>query len=536
MPVRSTATPSPEASERTWELATKVIDLARGMVVSESPFLSSAIGLLALRPAPPELTTPLATDGAALLVDASDLLASFSRQREAPVRDLVHVLLHCVLLHPFVAQTVDAQAWDLACDMTVEALVDEICGERIDSRGKERAAALKEAAAALNGRLTGERLYHLLCEGAFADQRASWAALFHVDDHAPWPPHQAAGETRNGGGPANGSSDPADQDGGTSSTSMPQAGAQPQGSEAADTPDGQGRPSTAAGQRTGDAAAPQDAIPSEDQPGTAPSESTGQRDTSLTDAQLKAAEQAWERAAKSLRVDLETLSRTRGASLGKLVRELEVGTHERVDYRDFLRQFAVERENMRLSDDEFDYIFYTYGLELLGNVPLVEPLEYKSEKRIRDFVIVIDTSSSVSAKVVQEFVDATFDVLSSEGGFFAQTNIHIIQADARVQSDAKITSVADLDRWRRSITLRGFGGTDFRPAFRYVQQLRQAGEFEDLQGLIYFTDGWGIYPERMPPYKCAFVFYDEDHRPELVPPWAIQVVLHPGSFESLSVY
>jgi predicted metal-dependent peptidase len=237
-----------------------------------------------------------------------------------------------------------------------------------------------------------------------------------------------------------------------------------------------------------------------------------------------------------MRVDLETLSRTRGSGLGNLMRELSVSSHERVDYRDFLRQFAVEHEDMRLSDDEFDYVFYTYGLELYRNMPLIEPLEYRSEKRIRDFVIVIDTSSSVSAKVVQEFVDATFDVLTSEGGFFAKTNIHIIQADARVQSDIKITSLADLDRWRRSIKLRGFGGTDFRPAFRYVQELRHAGEFDDLQGLVYFTDGWGIYPERMPPYKCAFVFYDEDHRPDLVPPWAIQVTLHPGAFESLSVY
>jgi predicted metal-dependent peptidase len=237
-----------------------------------------------------------------------------------------------------------------------------------------------------------------------------------------------------------------------------------------------------------------------------------------------------------MRVDLQTISRTRGSGLRGLVRELEVGSHERIDYCEFLRQFAVEREDMRLSDDEFDYVFYTYGLQLYDDMPLVEPLEYRQERRIRDFCIVIDTSSSVQASVVQEFVNTTFDVLSSEGGFFSQTNIHIIQADARVQSDIKITSLADLDRWRRNIKLRGFGGTDFRPAFRYVQELRHAGEFDDLQGLVYFTDGWGIYPDRMPPYKCAFVFYDEDHRPELVPPWAIQLTLRPGEFESMTVY
>ena len=40
----------------------------------------------------------------------------------------------------------------------------------------------------------------------------------------------------------------------------------------------------------------------------------------------------------------------------------------------------------------------------------------------------------------------------------------------------------------------------------------------------------------MPPYKTAFVFYDEDHRPDLVPAWAIQLTLRPGEFESMSVY
>ena len=248
------------------------------------------------------------------------------------------------------------------------------------------------------------------------------------------------------------------------------------------------------------------------------------------------AERRWEQAAKSLRVDLETLSRKRGERLQRLMHELEVSPHERVDYREFLRQFAVQSEEMRLSDDEFDYVFYTYGLALYGDLPLIEPLEYRNERRIRDFAIVIDTSSSVSGKVVQQFVDTTFDVLTSESSFFQKVNIHIIQADLRVQSDTKITSLAELDRWRRNIRLYGLGGTDFRPAFRYVGELLSDGEFDDLSGLIYFTDGWGIYPERMPPYKTTFVFYDEDHRPELVPAWALQITLHPGEFESMSVY
>ncbi|MBQ6649830.1 MAG: hypothetical protein IJM67_01110, partial [Atopobiaceae bacterium] len=246
--------------------------------------------------------------------------------------------------------------------------------------------------------------------------------------------------------------------------------------------------------------------------------------------------EAWEQASKSMRVDLETLSRIHGDRLAGLMRELEVSQHEAVDYREFLRQFAIRQEDLHLSDEEFDYVFYTYGLELYDDMPLIEPLEYRSSVRIRDFVIVIDTSSSVTSRIVQNFVDATFDVLSSTGSFFETVNVHIVQCDMRVQSDTKITSLNELDRWRRNIKLLGFGGTDFRPAFRYINELLARGEFQDLGGVIYFTDGWGIYPERMPPYKTAFVFYDEDHRPDLVPAWAIQLTLRPGEFESMSVY
>ena len=373
--------------------------------------------------------------------------------------------------------------------------------------------------------MTTERLYHALVRGGYASMRAPWASLFHVDDHDPWYP------TASEGNPATGR--PRASEGGPSSHGAGQGGETRSGGEAAGDQqkscrpegdgDGSGSDRVEGGQRDGGQTGDGNTGPSMNE-----AEQAG--------AARAEAERRWEQAAKSLRVDLETLSRKRGERLQRLMHELEVSPHERVDYREFLRQFAVQSEEMRLSDDEFDYVFYTYGLALYGDLPLIEPLEYRNESRIRDFAIVIDTSSSVSGKVVQQFVDTTFDVLTSESSFFQKVNIHIIQADLRVQSDTKITSLAELDRWRRNVRLYGLGGTDFRPAFRYVGELLSDGEFDDLSGLIYFTDGWGIYPERMPPYKTTFVFYDEDHRPELVPAWALQITLHPGEFESMSVY
>ena len=75
--------------------------------------------------------------------------------------------------------------------------------------------------------------------------------------------------------------------------------------------------------------------------------------------------------------------------------------------------------------------------------------------------------------------------------------------------------------------IRGLGGTDFRPVFRYVEQLRQNGEFENLKGLIYFTDGFGVFPASMPDYETAFVFVDDGVNSFEVPPWAIRLVLRP---------
>ncbi|MCM1308726.1 MAG: metallopeptidase, partial [Butyrivibrio sp.] len=64
---------------------------------------------------------------------------------------------------------------------------------------------------------------------------------------------------------------------------------------------------------------------------------------------------------------------------------------------------------------------------------------------------------------------------------------------------------------------------DFRPVFEYVGKLLENGEFSKLKGLIYFTDGRGEYPRKMPPYETAFVFLKEDYDDTGAPPWAIKL-------------
>lgn len=240
----------------------------------------------------------------------------------------------------------------------------------------------------------------------------------------------------------------------------------------------------------------------------------------------------WQEINEKMETDLETFSKEASEENGSFLGQLRVENRERQDYREFLRKFSVLREEMGTDPDTFDYGFYSYGLTLYGNMPLIEPLETREVRRIADFVIVIDTSMSCSGTLVRRFLEETYSVLKQNDSYFRRVNVHIIQCDEKVHSDVKITSEKELKKYMDQFELYGEGGTDFRPAFAYVDELLGRGEFDDLKGLIYFTDGYGIYPSRMPPYKTSFVFLEEDYRDADVPAWAIRLVLREDELES----
>ena len=95
----------------------------------------------------------------------------------------------------------------------------------------------------------------------------------------------------------------------------------------------------------------------------------------------------------------------------------------------------------------------------------------------------------------------------------------------------KITGKEELQDYMEHFELRGGGGTDFRPVFSYVEELREKGTFDRLKGLLYFTDGYGIFPAKRPDYDVAFLFMKEDYSDVSVPPWAIKLILEPEEME-----
>ena len=109
-------------------------------------------------------------------------------------------------------------------------------------------------------------------------------------------------------------------------------------------------------------------------------------------------------------------------------------------------------------------------------------------------------------------------------------NLHLIQADNAIRQDILIHNEDELIHAMNHFELRGGGGTDFRPAFEYVNQLCAEKKFSNLRGLLYFTDGMGTYPAKRPAYDTAFLFLGERFDDANVPPWAMKVVLDEEEF------
>ncbi len=408
----------------------------------------------------------LMTDGEHLLYNPAHILEDFKYQKEICIRDYLHLVMHCIYRHMFCEPTLDHQIWDLATDIAVENVISELNLRCVDVQRESWQRKTLDELKKAGVKLSAEKIYHYYMEKKISPLEATdLRAAFLGDDHRIW--YMTDGEKK------------------------------------AEFNIGRGQ-----GRGEGDG----------DEKGKANSFAMG----------ASSLEETWETISRRMQVDAETFGKQKGNVPGSLLQNLKEVNREKYDYSSFLKKFAVMGEVMKINDDEFDHIFYTYGLKLYDKMPLVEPLEYKDVKRIREFVIAIDTSGSVEGELVQQFIQKTYNILKSTESFFTKINLHIIQCDAQIQEHAKITCQEDFDKYLKTMQLRGFGGTDFRPVFQKVDELILNKEFTNLKGLIYFTDGYGTFPSSKPDYETAFVFVNDGYEIPAVPPWVIRLILEKG--------
>lgn len=378
-----------------------------------------------------------ATDGAGYYFNPEYLIEQYKIGNQAINRCYLHSVLHCLFGHLWHPVEKEKEAlWNLACDITVEHIMDHLYYRCLRSSSKPYRKLVYQNLLEKMPVINAEAVFHGLEQNPM-DPRAQARLMleFLVDDHDLW-----------------------------------------------------------------------------------------QRQEKAPNAPMEQQNQ-WKDIRDKMETELETFSKEAAEDSKSLVEQLKVENRERYDYRTFLKKFCVLKEEMQVDMDSFDYIFYNYGMEMYGNMPLIEPQETKEVKKIEDFVIVIDTSMSCKAELVQKFLEETYSILSQAESFYRRFRIHIIQCDERVQSDVVIEKLQQLREYMEHFEVKGMGGTDFRPAFEYVNRLLAEKAFQKLRGLIYFTDGYGTFPLKKPLYDVAFVFFKEDYLDVDVPPWAIKLIL-----------
>ncbi|MCD7864773.1 MAG: VWA-like domain-containing protein [Clostridiales bacterium] len=453
------------------ELAARIMILARDQLMISMRFLDRALFRMPM--VPTDTVATYGVDGRTVFFNTDHVLRSFQQEKNRCERAFLHMIFHCIFSHPFQYEKLDRACWDLACDVAVEkTILDlQLAEVRLDD-DKKRLRELKRIEADIPI-LTAERIYRfLLDKPEKAEMYLQLAELFAQDDHLHWIPKK---ET-----------DAADRTGDTLTTDTRTAMV---GCHEADR--------------------------GED----------GEQADDIDEALVGQTQDDWADVSQHAKLDIETFSKEQGFGSGSLLWNLQEALREKYDYGEFLKKFAVLGEEMHINDDEFDYIYYTYGLKLYENMPLVELLEYRENKRIREFVIALDTSGSCQGATVEKFLRKTYDILKNTESYFQRVNIHIIQCDSKIQQDVKVTTDEEFDAYMQDVQLSGFGGTDFRPVFEYVDSLISRHEFYNLRGLIYFTDGKGTFPEHAPDYETAFVFIEDGFSIPDIPSWAIRLVL-----------
>ena len=503
------------------------------------------------------------SDGEKLYYGREYLLTRYLQSPEAVSCDYLHTVIHCLYQHPFQACGWEGRYWNLAADIAVADVLSEIdvvwifqqipqeCLEIADRiRQEVPVMSAFHIAAFLRNEFSEVESLSGYCFGELEE-------LFRRDSHVCWKSGQeeegkveseekAAGEEADeaeseesvAGEEADEAKSEESAGGGEADEAESEesvAGEEVDEAESEERAAGGEANEVESEERTGRGEADEAELEEsaagrgahETEPGNTAGGNGGRTDAgrrwpdSKKQSQLS---EEWKEIGEAVALNAGSFSKGQGKVPGSMLLTIQRLTREQYDYGEFLRKFAVMNERMKVNMEEFDYTYYLYGLHLLGKIPLIEPLEYKEELQIREFVIVIDTSGSCSGDLVERFLNKTYNILSQMKCFAQQIVLHIIQCDAAVQDDVRIKCAEHMEEYIAGMEFKGGGGTDFRPAFAYEEELRGSGEFKRLCGMLYFTDGYGTFPERPPDYKTAFVFVEREDAVR-VPPWAMCIYL-----------
>lgn len=158
------------ADEKT-RLCAQVLELTRQQLLDVLPQLGGALAAL---PWKPDEKSGIRLENGNARFQPEALLSLYAAQPEALLRGFLHMLLHCLYLHPFDEHAGEA-LWDTACDLAVERIIDGLNLPRLGKKPPILPELGKRS-------LTAQQIYGYLRENAPGFDGKPYV----FDDHNAW--------------------------------------------------------------------------------------------------------------------------------------------------------------------------------------------------------------------------------------------------------------------------------------------------------------------------------------------------------------
>lgn len=193
-----------------------------------------------------------------------------------------------------------------------------------------------------------------------------------------------------------------------------------------------------------------------------------------------------------------------GKGSGNAVLKIEADSENENSYYNMIMNLLTMKDTAREQQDEIDTMLYSYGLEMYGDVPLIEPPEETEQLEIHTICLAIDTSGSCSGPVAKKFLRESYNMVRDLGTISQGGELYVFQCDDNIQEERYYSSIKEVELEElENMSLKGFGGTSFIPVFKRMEEIKK--EEHKIDCLIYLTDGCGGYPNEKPDYPVYFL-------------------------------
>ncbi len=219
--------------------------------------------------------------------------------------------------------------------------------------------------------------------------------------------------------------------------------------------------------------------------------------------------------------------REAGDTVGSMIQKIFQQRETAVSYQEILHELLTVTEQERVDVQSIDPVWYHLGVEMLEGVPMIEPLESGETRAVMDLVVAIDTSGSCEGDICRRFIQELAGLMRDVEQEGVRYRLLLLQCDTEIQQEVLVESQEDVERLGEVFEPRGFGGTDFEPVFEQIAHRQEDGTLGQVKGLVYFSDGWGDFPQEAPDYPTIFVLYDSGGYPNSrLPAWVRAVELN----------